>query len=67
MFGNHMTDQNKQAENITFAKKIAMNCLHFDMNECNFSDRIKAIKDRNGQSLDGSTRFSQHMTTGITY
>lgn len=48
MFGNNLPDQNKQADNITFAKLVAMNCLNFDMNECNFSDRIMAIKDRNG-------------------
>lgn len=67
MFGNNLSDQNKQADNITFAKLIAMNCLNFDMNECNFSDRIMAIKDRNGQSREGSSRVALHQATGITY
>ena len=31
MFGNHLTDAEKQADNITFVKLIAMNCLNFDM------------------------------------
>lgn len=31
MFGNHITDAEKQADNITFVKLIAMNCLNFDM------------------------------------
>ncbi len=48
MFGNHITDAERQADNITFVKLIAMNCLNFDMNECNFSDKIMDIKDRNG-------------------
>lgn len=48
MFGNHITEAEKQADNITFVKLIAMNCLNFDMNECNFSDKIMAVKDRNG-------------------
>ena len=48
MFGNYLTDQQKQADNITFAKLVAMNCLNFDMTECNFSDRIMSLKDRNG-------------------
>jgi len=48
MFGNNLTDPNQQADNITFTKLVAMNCLNFDMNECNFSDRIMQIKDRNG-------------------
>jgi len=40
MFGNYLTDQVKQTDNITFAKLVAMNCLNFDMTECNFSDKI---------------------------
>ena len=36
MFGNHITDAEKQADNITFVKLIAMNCLNFDMTiDCN--------------------------------
>lgn len=67
MFGNNLTDPNKQADNITFTKLVAMNCLNFDMNECNFSDRIMQIKDRNGQSREGSSRVALHLATGITY
>jgi len=48
IFGNYLQDQQKQTDNITFAKLVAMNCLNFDMTECNFSDRIMSIKDRNG-------------------
>jgi hypothetical protein len=44
-----------QAENITFAKLVAMNCLNFDMNECNFSERIMSLKDKNGMSREGSS------------
>ena len=67
MFGNHITDAEKQADNITFVKLIAMNCLNFDMNECNFSDKIMAIKDRNGQSREGSSRVALAKATGLTY
>jgi len=48
MFGNHLDDKNKQTDNITFCKLVAMNCLNFDMNECNFSDKIMSVKDKNG-------------------
>jgi hypothetical protein len=58
MFGNFLTDVNKQADNITFAKLVAMNCLNFDMTECNFSDKIMNIKDRNGLSREGSSRVA---------
>lgn len=67
MFGNSLGDPEKQADNITFAKLIAMNCLNFDMNECNFSEKIMSIKDKNGLSRDGSSRVSLHKATGITY
>ena len=66
MFGNHIKDEEKQADNITFVKLIAMNCLNFDMNECNFSDKIMAIKDRNGQSREGSSRVALAKATGLT-
>jgi len=67
MFGNHITDAERQADNITFTKLIAMNCLNFDMNECNFSDKIMAVKDRNGQSREGSSRVALSKATGLIY
>ena len=44
-----------------------MNCLNFDMNECNFSERIMAIKDRSGTSREGSSRVALAKATGLTY
>ena len=44
-----------------------MNCLNFDMNECNFSEKIMNIKDRNGMSRDGSSRVSLQKATGLTH
>lgn len=58
MFGNALTDVERQADNITFAKLIAMNCLNFDMNECNFSEKIMNIKDKSGMSREGSSRVA---------
>ena len=51
---------------ITFSKLVAMNCLNFDMNECNFSERIMSIKDKNGLSRDGSSRVALHRATDLT-
>ena len=62
-----MPDTDQQADNITFAKLIAMNCLNFDMNECNFSERIMTLKDRSGKSRDGSSRVALQRATGITH
>jgi hypothetical protein len=58
MFGNALTDPERQADNITYAKLIAMNCLNFDMNECNFSEKIMNIKDKSGMSREGSSRVA---------
>ena len=58
MFGNALPDAELQADSITFAKLVAMNCLNFDMNECNFSEKIMAVKDKNGMSRDGSSRVA---------
>lgn len=67
MFGNFHKDERKQCDNITFAKLVAMNCVNFDITECNFSDRIMAIKDKNGQSREGSSRVALGQATGLTY
>jgi hypothetical protein len=44
-----------------------MNCLNFDMNECNFSEKIMAVKDKNGMSRDGSSRVALQRATGIIH
>lgn len=67
MFGNYLNDPQRQADNILFAKLVAMNCLNFDLTECNFSEKIMALKDKNGQSREGSSRVALQMATGITY
>jgi len=67
MFGNALADNERQADSITFAKLVAMNCLNFDMNECNFSEKIMALKDKNGLSRDGSSRVALQRATGLTH
>ena len=67
VFANFLKDPVKQVENIAFAKLVAMNCLNFDFAECIFSDKIMAIKDKNGQSREGSSRVGLHLATGSTY
>jgi hypothetical protein len=44
-----------------------MNCLNFDMNECNFSEKIMAIKDKSGLSREGSSRVAIQRATGLTH
>jgi len=37
------------------------------MTECNFSDKIMSIKDKNGLSREGSSRVALQIATGLTY
>jgi hypothetical protein len=41
--------------------------MNFDMNECNFSEKIMTIKDRNGLSREGSSRAALGKATGSPY
>lgn len=67
MFGNHIEEPQRQVENVLLPKLVAMNCLNFDMNECNFSERIMSVKDKNGMSREGSGRVAVHKESGIAH
>ena len=41
--------------------------MNFDMNECNFSEKIMNIKDKNGMSREGSGRVAFYKETGLTH
>jgi cytosolic carboxypeptidase protein 5 len=65
MFGNHLssdaTEQHpnsEQVENILLSRLISLNTANFDINECNFSEKIMNVKDKSGQSREGSSRVS---------
>lgn len=44
-----------------------MNCVNFDFNECNFSDKIMTKKDKKGESREGTGRVAIYRATGITH
>jgi cytosolic carboxypeptidase protein 5 len=65
MFGNHLSGEateqhpnSEQVENILLPRLISLNCANFDINECNFSERIMNAKDKNGLSREGSGRVA---------
>jgi hypothetical protein len=65
MFGNNLSSdpteahpQSEQVENILLPRLISLNCANFDINECNFSERIMNAKDKNGMSREGSGRVA---------
>ena len=49
MFGNALSGE-AQVENVLLPKLISLNCVNFDFNECNFSDKIMTKKDGQGES-----------------
>ena len=65
MFGNNLSHeptelhpQSEQVENILLSRLISLNSANFDINECNFSEKIMNAKDKNGLSREGSGRVS---------
>lgn len=65
MFGNHLSGEStdhypnsEQVENILLPRLISLNCANFDINECNFSEKIMNAKDKNGLSREGSGRVA---------
>ena len=46
---------------------MSLNCLNFDINECNFSEKIMNIKDKNGLSREGSGRVALNKESGLVH
>ncbi|XP_056604967.1 cytosolic carboxypeptidase-like protein 5 isoform X1 [Triplophysa dalaica] len=68
MYGNNLTDENQQVENILYPKLISLNCAHFDFLGCNFSEKNMYTRDkRDGQSKEGSGRVAIHKSIGLVH
>ncbi|KAM6463013.1 cytosolic carboxypeptidase-like protein 5 isoform 3-T3 [Liasis olivaceus] len=68
MYGNNISDENYQVENMLFPKLIALNSAHFDFTGCNFSEKNMYAKDkRDGQSKEGSGRVAIYKASGIIH
>ncbi|XP_070591061.1 cytosolic carboxypeptidase-like protein 5 isoform X6 [Erythrolamprus reginae] len=68
MYGNNISDENGQVENMLFPKLISMNSAHFDFTGCNFSEKNMYAKDkRDGQSKEGSGRVAIYKASGIIH
>ena len=53
VFGNALPEE-QQPESVLLAKLIAMNCINFDFNECNFNEKLMNKKDGKGESREGT-------------
>ncbi|XP_064847868.1 cytosolic carboxypeptidase-like protein 5 isoform X1 [Oncorhynchus masou masou] len=68
MYGNSLSDENQQVENMLYPKLIAVNSAHFDFHGCNFSEKNMYARDkRDGQSKEGSGRVAMHKAIGLLH
>lgn len=68
MYGNNLTEESQQVENMLYAKLISLNCAHFDFLGCNFSEKNMYARDkRDGQSKEGSGRVAIHKAIGLVH
>ncbi|XP_048841776.1 cytosolic carboxypeptidase-like protein 5 isoform X2 [Brienomyrus brachyistius] len=68
MYGNSLSVENDQVENLLYPKLISFNSAHFDFVGCNFSEKNMYAKDkRDGQSKEGSGRVAIHKAIGLVH
>ncbi|KPP75262.1 cytosolic carboxypeptidase-like protein 5-like, partial [Scleropages formosus] len=68
MYGNCLSEENEQVENLLYPKLISVNSAHFDFLGCNFSEKNMYAKDkRDGQSKEGSGRVAIHKAIGLIH
>uniref|UniRef100_A0A8C5MK22 Cytosolic carboxypeptidase-like protein 5 n=1 Tax=Leptobrachium leishanense TaxID=445787 RepID=A0A8C5MK22_9ANUR len=68
MYGNSISKESDQVENLLYPKLVSLNSAHFDFMACNFSEKNMYAKDkRDGQSKEGSGRVAIHKATGIIH
>lgn len=70
IFGNTLTDSALQYEAMMIPKLMSMNSVNFDFRQCVFSDEKNNIKDKKGDSRDGSSRaviFRETDSNPLTY
>ncbi|XP_032398398.1 cytosolic carboxypeptidase-like protein 5 isoform X2 [Etheostoma spectabile] len=68
MYGNNLSDESQQVENMLYPRLIAVNSAHFDFLGCNFSEKNMYARDkRDGQSKEGSGRVAVHKAIGLLH
>ncbi|XP_034555144.1 cytosolic carboxypeptidase-like protein 5 [Notolabrus celidotus] len=68
MYGNSLSEESQQVENMLYPRLIAVNSAHFDFLGCNFSEKNMYARDkRDGQSKEGSGRVAMHKAIGLLH
>ena len=65
-FGNAHEDEREAAESRAWAKLVSLNSPHFDLGQCNFTEKNMRARDKNGTtSKEGSGRVALYRETGF--
>ena len=56
VFGNTIANKKAQIQQILLPKLMSLNCVNFDLRECNFDDAVNNKKDKKGDSRASSGR-----------
>ena len=56
VFGNTIANKKAQIQQILLPKLMSLNCVNFDLRECNFNDSENNKKDKKGDSRASSGR-----------
>lgn len=65
-FGNTLPPE-EQVETTLYAKLMSLNCPHWDLLSCNFTEKNMSSKDRDGHTKEGSGRVALFRETGLPH
>ena len=66
LFGNALPPE-AQVQTILYSKLLTLNCPHFDLSNCNFTEKNMCSKDKEGSTKEGSGRVALYKATGLTH
>ena len=66
VFGNALPPE-AQVETILYSKLLTLNCPHFDLSNCNFTEKNMCSTDKEGTTKEGSGRVALFKATGLTH
>ena len=66
LFGNALPPE-AQVETILYSKLLTLNCPHFDLSNCNFTEKNMCSTDKEGSTKEGSGRVALFKATGLTH
>eukprot|EP00873_Tetraselmis_striata_P009384 jgi/Tetstr1/429648/TSEL_019545.t1 len=65
-YGNALEGE-EHIDTLAFCKLVALNNAHFEFEACNFTEKNMQLRDKNGDSKEGSGRVALFQQTGLTH